>query len=208
MATESAKAKKDGIMQTVYNIANSAFPIRYRSITKDLKESAEFVAPEVVVSKVIEKMFGKKAHGEGWLDLTFIHLFSILFIGGLGQPIGPTYHPRVADDYKQQFQSGAAGVPAVIVAAYLLETLKGKGILHWGLSLRRLLVTAVSKIITRPIVTTLLAQMDATNDLYTLYDESQVRFDLQAQQSNLFMGGEKARAKYSTAYAAPVKKTK
>ncbi len=78
MATESAKAKKDGIMQTVYNIANSAFPIRYRSITKDLKESAEFVAPEVVVSKVIEKMFGKKAHGEGWLDLTFIHLFSIM----------------------------------------------------------------------------------------------------------------------------------
>ena len=207
MATKTRKAKEGGMAQTVFNMANSAFPIRWRSIAKDFKESAELVAPEVLVSKIVQRMFGKSVR-DGWLDLLFIHLFSIPFLGGLGQPIGPTYHPRVADEYKQQFQSGVAGVPAVIVASYLLETLKGKGILHWGLSLRRLLVTAVSKIITRPIVSTMLAQLDETNDLYTLYDEAQVRFDLQAQQSNLFTGGDKARAKYSTAYAPPLKKTK
>ena len=187
-------------MESVYNLANSAFPIRYRSFVKDLKESAEFVAPEVIVSKIIEKLFGKKGQADGWLDLTFIHLFSIPFIGGLGQPINPTTHPRVANDYKDQFQSGAAGVPAVLVSSYALEILKGRGLLHWGISLRRFLITAVSKIITRPLVTTGLNMLDKTNGLVTLYDESQVRFDKQMVNSNLFMGGDKQRAKIKAAY--------
>ena len=207
MATKTRKAKEGGMAQTVFNMANSAFPIRWRSIAKDFKESAELVAPEVLVSKIVQRMFGKSVR-DGWLDLLFIHLFSIPFLGGLGQPIGPTYHPRVADDYSQQFQAGAAGVPGVIIGQYLLETLKGKGFFHWHFDLRHFLITVVSKIITRPVVSTLLHQLAATNDLVTLYDQSQVRFDLQAQQTNLFLGGEKARAKYGTAYAPPLKKTK
>ena len=65
------------------------------------------------------------------------------------------------------------------------------------MGLRRLLVLAVSKMITRPLVATALNLLDGGNTLVTTYNESQLKFDKQSQQSNLYMGGDEERRIFS-----------
>ena len=168
-------------MQKVYNALNNASPIRYRTLSTDAYAAALHVAPEVLVSKVVARMLGRP--GASVIDLTATHSLSIPFIGGLGVWIGSKFHPRLDGAIQDQFQAGAAGVPAVMLAQYIWGIFKGQGLLHGGFDMKTFLSMAVSKIITRPL-------MSYTNkflpkEAIKAYDALQHRFDKQGIQSVL-----------------------
>ena len=168
-------------MQKVYNAFNNASPIRYRSLTADSYAAATHVAPEVLVSKVLARMFGRPQ--ASWTDLAATHTIAIPFTGGLGVPIGPKYHPRLTDEYKLQFQAGAAGVPAVLVGQHILGIFKGCSLIHGKFDMKEFLATAVSKIITRPLLSSLANFFP--DEALKAYNRLQYRFDSQSENSAL-----------------------
>ena len=170
-------------METVKNGFNKVSPLRVGSLLTDAGDAAGHVIPEVLVQKVVNRMFGKQP--VGWVESGLTHLFSIPFIGGLGAPIAPAKHPGLDGDYSTQFQAGFAGVPAVLIGQYLVELLSGRPLFHWDFGVRDTIIAAVSKTITRPVLSTL---GKLSPDFYTNnYNRLQARFDMQAQSSNLRM---------------------
>ena len=164
-------------MQSVKNTFNNISPIRTINPMGDAKEVAYHVIPEVVVARVVSKMFGKGSF-HGWFNTAAIHALSVPFIGSMAV-MGPTYHPTLDADYSKQLTAGAAGIPAVLFARYLLELIAGEKLLHvpWD-NVRDLLITAVSKAITRPALATVggfLPEMFKNG-----FDMLQQRFDAQS----------------------------
>ena len=94
--------------------------------TKLLLGSLEYIAFEVVIAKIVRKII--KADNKGWLHLGYIHALSLPFMGGAagffnqnivynrqdqqGKPAGFTTH----------LTDGAKGIPAVILAQWILES--------------------------------------------------------------------------------------
>ena len=66
-------------------IGNHASPIRIQVAAQDLGAAVEFVVPEVLISQVLQKFFGKQP--DGWINTSLAHFLSIPFIGG-AQPYG------------------------------------------------------------------------------------------------------------------------
>ena len=167
-------------MQTAKNIFNTTSPVRTYALMEDFKEVAGHVAPEVLVQKVVSRMFGKGAdHGIVFNALT--HALSVPYIGGFGFA-APTYHPTLGAPYSEQLQAGAAGVPAVLFARYLLELLGGEKFLHlpWD-NARDLMIMVISKAITRPALSTVGAYLPSF--FVESYNSIQNRFDSQAVAS-------------------------
>ena len=166
-------------MQTVKNVFNNVSPIRTYNAGSDFKETATHVVPEVVVQRVVSKMFGKGAP-QPILDSALMHALSVPWIGAFAF-FGPKFHPTLSGDYTKQFTAGAAGIPAVLFARYLIELIGGERILHlpWD-NMRDLLVMAVSKIITRPVVSSVGKFLPDT--IQEGYNFLQQRFDGQAFQ--------------------------
>ena len=138
------------------NVAkNVIVPIDPRR-TKQLLGSIEYVAAEVVVAKIVRKLI--KADTVGWMQLAYIHTLSLPFLGGLGAFFDQNedYIGQVRETGKQigvatQFMDGAKGIPAVLLAQYILESF-AKGFHVPWFNMKELLITAGTKAITRPIV--------------------------------------------------------
>ena len=160
---------------------NQVSPIRVGSVLSDAVDAAEHVVPEVLVQKVVNGMFGKK--DQGYVRPALVHLFSIPYIGGFGAPLAPDKHPSLSGDWSEQFQAGLAGVPAVYFAQYIVSILYGAGLFHLDFDLRDALITAVSKTITRPVLSAIGGFVPQT--LSDNYDRLQGRFDLQSANSML-----------------------
>lgn len=123
--------------------------------TKLLLGSLEYIAFEVVVAKIIRKII--KADTKGWAHLAYIHALSLPFMGGAagffnrnsayvgqdadGKPIGFMTH----------LTDGAKGIPAVILAQYVLESFTKGFHVPW-FNLKDLLLTGATKAITRPVI--------------------------------------------------------
>ena len=167
-------------MQTVKNVFNNVSPIRTNNVGGDFQETLTHVIPEVAVQRVVSKMFGKGAP-QPLVDSALMHALSIPWIGAFAF-FGPKYHPTLSADYSKQLAAGAAGVPAVLFARYLVELIGGERILHvpWD-NMRDLLIMAVSKAITRPLVSTIGSAMP--DSIQEGYDMLQQRFDAQSFQS-------------------------
>ena len=168
-------------MEKVYAVLNNGSPVRYKTFLNDLKGLGLLVPPEVMVSVVVSKMFGVNF---SYTDLALIHTLSVPYLGGLGAIITPVPHPRNAGDYGPQFQAGASGVPAVLLAQYTLGVFQGKGLFHFSFDMSEFLTTVVSKIITRPIVSTVFS---LTGDSYIVAANNnlQQKFDNQTYNSNI-----------------------
>ena len=138
------------------NVAkNIIVPIDLRR-TKQLLGSLEYVAAEVVVAKIVRKII--KADTKGWLELAYIHTLSLPFLGGLGaffenqkDYAGEDPDTGKAIGVATQLMDGAKGIPAVLLAQYILESF-AKGFHVPWFNLKDLLVTAGTKALTRPIV--------------------------------------------------------
>lgn len=138
------------------NVAkNIIVPIDPRR-TKQLLGSLEYVAAEVVVAKIVRKII--KADTKGWLELAYIHTLSLPFLGGLGaffenqkDYAGQDPDTGKAIGVATQLMDGAKGIPAVLLAQYILESF-AKGFHVPWFNLKDLLITAGTKAITRPVV--------------------------------------------------------
>ena len=135
-------------------VSNVIVPFDPRRI-KLLFGSLEYVAAEVVVSKVVRKII--RADTKGWLELAYIHALSLPFMGGTaaffneqagyagtdaeGKPVGVVTN----------MMDGAKGIPAVLIAQYIIASMS-KGFHAPWFNMKDLLITAGTKAITRPVV--------------------------------------------------------
>jgi len=125
--------------------------------TKLLMGSLEYIAAEVVVAKVVRKII--KADTKGWLELAYVHALSLPFMGGTAAFFEPTEaytgkeRAGTGKDitFTTQLMDGAKGIPAVLVAQYIIESF-AKGFHAPWFNMKDLLITAGTKAITRPIV--------------------------------------------------------
>ena len=86
----------------------------------------------------------------GWVELGVIHLLSQPFLGALFFGVNPN---EVSNSTAMQAaQDGAKETPAVLIAAYILQTSQ-KGFAFPSVSIRDILITLASKIGTRVIIT-------------------------------------------------------
>ena len=175
-------------MNYVQYIGNHASPIRIQVAAQDIGAAAEFVVPEVLISQVLQKFFGKQP--DGWLNTSLAHFLSIPFIGG-AQPYGDD-HAKMAEPYANQIFSGMSGLPGMTVGYYLAGVFMGEDLLRWpGVGIRDAMIIMIGKMITRPIVTSIGNLVGQDNAIRTAYDLMQQRFDLQSKNSNFKfeMGG-------------------
>ena len=123
--------------------------------TKLLMGSLEYVAAEVIVAKVVRKII--KADNKGWLELAYVHALSLPFMGGTAAffDANAGYEGQDAEGkdvtFMTQLMDGAKGIPAVLVAQYIIESF-AKGFHAPWFNMKDLLITAGTKAITRPLV--------------------------------------------------------
>ena len=126
---------------------NAILPVDPRKM-KLLIGSAQYIAIEVLVSQLVR--FIMKAP-KGWTDLIFIHTLSLPFMGGAAGFADDNReldkNPKV---WSELFMDGAKGIPAVLLAQWVLETFYTGFHFPW-FNMKDLLITAGAKTISRPI---------------------------------------------------------
>ena len=161
--------------------ATMATPVDVRN-TSVVGGAAGYVGLEVMVSYILRSVF--KVEKRGIMELTAIHGLSVPFVGGLSafsdgpDPLG------LEGSYGSQFMDGAKGIPAVFASTYVVNTFL-QGLHMPKLNFRDILVTAASKIITRPIMSLAYPQFGET--FRNGQDALEETFKKQRQNSNLKM---------------------
>jgi hypothetical protein len=123
--------------------------------TKLLLGSLEYIAFEVVIAKIIRKII--KQDNKGWLHLGYIHALSLPFMGGAAGFFDPNtvYNGQdrqgKAIGFTKHLTDGAKGIPAVILAQWILESFTRGFHAPW-FNMKDLLITAGTKAITRPAI--------------------------------------------------------
>ena len=136
-------------MESVQNvISNAIAPLDFRRESQ-IVGTAEYIAFEVLVSKIIRQVL--RMENKGIAELAAIHLVSIPFLGGAGAPFGDLQPVAGSDGYVTALKDGAKGVPAVLLAQWVIATAYKGFHLPW-FTLKDVLVTAGAKSITRPLV--------------------------------------------------------
>ena len=129
----------------VFNNAILPFDVRKYDLVAG---SAQLVAVEVIVSKVIRKILGMG--GRGFAELAAIHAISLPFLGGLSGFFEPN-QTLSGSSLTNSLKDGAKGVPAVLLAQYITNVV-AKGIHIPRVSFKEILVTAASKTLSRPLI--------------------------------------------------------
>ena len=117
--------------------------------TKLLMGSLEYIAAEVVVAKLVRKIM--KADNKGWLQLAYIHAVSLPFMGGAAGFFETNADFNSSPTFATNFGDGAKGIPAVIIAQYIIDRMTKGFHVPW-FNFKDLLITAGSKSLTRPLV--------------------------------------------------------
>ena len=156
-------------METATNVFNNAIaPVDFR-VENRVLGTAEYVAVEVAVSKIVRAVL-KMENRTVW-DLFWVHLLSVPFMGGLGAVIGDPVSVQATDNYTQAFKDGAKGIPAVLAAQWVVATASRGFHVPW-FGMKDLLITAGSKTISRPLVYSVIAKLPAQmSDAYAVIDE-------------------------------------
>ena len=143
-------------MEQVQNvISNGIAPVDFRK-GKQLIGTVEYVAAEVLVSKIVRTVL--KMENRGIWELTWVHLLSIPFMGGIAAPFGQIRQQAQTATYGQSAIDGAKGIPGVLIAQWIIAT-ASKGFHFPWFTVKDLLITAGSKTITRPLVYSILDKL-------------------------------------------------
>ena len=134
---------------------------------------AQLVAIEVVVSKIIRKVLGMG--GRGVMELALIHVISLPFLGGVGG-FFDTPGALGGEEVSDSFKNGAKAVPAVFLAQYIVNT--GTSGFHIPkVSMKEILVTAASKLLSRPLIVMMYPKLHKTLqknfDLWNAMEQNQ-----------------------------------
>ena len=109
--------------------------------------SLEYVAFEVVVAKLVRKLI--KQDSFSWTQLAYIHALSLPFMGGAaGFFAGQAQYDAPVTT---ALMDGAKGIPAVLIAQYLVQSFT-KGFHAPWFNMKDLLITAGTKALTRPTI--------------------------------------------------------
>ena len=140
----SGQAGKDG---SVYNVlTNSIYPF---SSVKLATGSAEYIANEVAVSYIVRRILGSP---QSFSHMAQVHALSLPLMGGAAGFMDP---PAGFDEgWGDQIGAGIKGVPAVLVAHWILQVFQhGFGLPKAGF--KEYLMTAFAKIVSRPVLATI-----------------------------------------------------
>ena len=160
----------------VFNNAILPFDVRKVDLVAG---SAQLVAIEVIVSKLIRKILGMG--GRGFAELAAIHAISLPFLGGLSGFFDAN-KALAGQTTSGAFMDGAKGVPAVLLSQYLINT-AARGIHVPSFSFKEVLVTAASKTLTRPLI--VLAYPKLHRSLQNNFRSVNRMEQMQNQNSNL-----------------------
>ena len=144
--------------ESIMNIGNNAIlPFDPRKM-KLVLGSAEYIALEVFVSAVVRKIM--KAP-KGYMELVAIHTLSLPFMGGaVGFVDNNADIAKSPAQYGELFMDGAKGVPAVLLAQWVLHTFYSGFAFPW-FNMKDLLITAGAKTITRPLTAMIIDYLPA-----------------------------------------------
>ena len=109
--------------------------------------AVEYVAVEVLVSKFLRKML--RFEDRGFLELAYIHALSLPFLGGASSFVEAP--GSYTDDYVKQFTDGAKGVPAVLIAQWIVATCS-RGFHIPSISIKDVFITAAAKSLSKPLL--------------------------------------------------------
>ena len=121
--------------------------------------SATIVASEVAVSWTIRKFMKSP---KPLLQLAFIHALSLPFLGGIGSALFSDEADKPYDNkgkdpkntFTAQLTKGAYGIPAVLLAQWIVETSSIGFHLPW-FNMKDLFITAAAKAVTAPLLWTI-----------------------------------------------------
>ena len=111
--------------------------------------SLQLITLEVLMAKIIRKILSMG--NRGFVELALIHAVSLPLIGGFSGAFGTNTQYEHATA-ATSFQDGAKGVPGVFMAQYITNVAT-KGFHMPKVSVKEILVTAASKMLTRPLIT-------------------------------------------------------
>ena len=167
-----------------------------------LAGAATVVASEVLVGWVIRKVM--KAP-KPVLEMAYIHALSLPFLGGLsGYQEEPSFRTSIpsgakkgetTQGYGHQLAAGAKGIPAVILAQYIVASFTRGFHVPW-FNLKDILITAAAKAVTAPLLFALSESMPES--LADGLEVMQQLVELQAA-SSVFVAKDKRGVKKATA---------
>jgi len=141
--------------ETYTNVAtNLILPFDFRR-SKLILGTLEYIAAEVIVSKIVRKVM--KADNRGYLELAYIHAVSMPFMGGAAGFFDSNKAYEGTDEkgkqitFASQIMDGAKGIPAVLLAQWIIDSIS-KGFHAPWFNMKDLLITAGSKALTRPLL--------------------------------------------------------
>ena len=118
--------------------------------------NAQRVVLEVLVSKILRKVM--RMADRSFLYLAAVHTLSLPLIGGIQAVL--TAEQNFNSTNMQQIQAAAGSVPGVYAAEYIVNT-SSVGFHVPKPGLRDALITAVAKILTRPLIGNTIAYLPA-----------------------------------------------
>ena len=153
-------------LQTV--IENGLQPIDIRK-SKTVFAGAEVILSEALVSYLARWTFGGEKMS--FLKLVMLHAIANPLHGGIEENIGADEVTFKDGDYTDQFTKSASNLPGVFIAQYIVNT-PDKGLRVPGFSLKDVLLTAGSKMVTRPILKFLYENGPEQNQKYLDHSDS------------------------------------
>ena len=172
-AKKPEKKKDEGEYLNI--LTNIDLPYDFRR-TKLLLGSLEYIAFEVVVVKMLRKIM--RADNVGWARLSYIHALSLPFTGGAAGFFeeqngytGPRQKDQKEVAFTDQLMDGAKGIPAVLLAQWILDSF-AKGFHAPWFNMKDLLITAGTKALTRPLIGFIFTYLpEAAQDNLLVVDE-------------------------------------
>ena len=198
--------KNEGYSNVFWNVLQ---PYNF-NYDNQLAGSATIIASEVLVGWVIRKVM--KAP-KPVLEMCYIHALSLPFLGGLaGYQEVPPFRTSVPGDtkdgdkktqgYAHQLAAGAKGIPAVILAQYIVNSFTSGFHVPW-FNMKDILITCAAKAITAPLLFAVSESMPET--LADGLDVMQQLVELQAASSTLNGSDKRDPKKKMAAALAPTK---
>ena len=193
--------KKEGYSNVFWN-AIQPYNFNYDN---QLAGAATVIASEVLVGYVIRKIM--KAP-KPVLEMAYIHALSLPFLGGLAGyqeeppfrttvPSGAKGTKDVVQGYGHQLFAGAKGIPAVILAQYIVASFTTGFHVPW-FNMKDILITCAAKAVTAPLLFALSESLPES--LADGLDVMQQLVELQAAASTL-NSKDKRKTKKDTATA-------
>ena len=193
--------KKEGYSNVFWN-AIQPYNFNYDN---QLAGAATVIASEVLVGYVIRKVM--KAP-KPVLEMAYIHALSLPFLGGLAGyqeeppfrttvPGGAKGTKDVVQGYGHQLFAGAKGIPAVILAQYIVASFTTGFHVPW-FNMKDILITCAAKAVTAPLLFALSESLPES--LADGLDVMQQLVELQAASSTL-NSKDKRKTKKDTATA-------